>query len=54
VLNIIVQIVPLEKRATYYGFFGAIWGLASVLGPLVGRLKSVANQGAAGADTFLA
>ena len=33
---IIVYAVPLHKRPLYQGMFGAIFGLASVIGPLVG------------------
>ncbi|TVY41272.1 Efflux pump [Lachnellula occidentalis] len=36
VIVIIVFAVPLHKRPQYQGFFGAIFGIASVLGPLVG------------------
>ncbi|TVY50986.1 Efflux pump aflT [Lachnellula cervina] len=36
VIVIIVFAVPLHKRPLYQGFFGAIFGIASVLGPLVG------------------
>ncbi|KAI1404519.1 putative MFS aflatoxin efflux pump [Hypoxylon fuscum] len=32
----IVYSVPLHKRPLYLGFFGAVFGLASVVGPLVG------------------
>ncbi|XDG01864.1 hypothetical protein ABKA04_001479 [Annulohypoxylon sp. FPYF3050] len=32
----IVYSVPLHKRPLYLGFFGAVFGLASVIGPLVG------------------
>ncbi|KAI1414207.1 putative MFS aflatoxin efflux pump [Hypoxylon sp. FL1857] len=32
----IVYSVPLHKRPLYMGFFGAVFGLASVIGPLVG------------------
>lgn len=28
--------VPLNKRPQYQGFFGAVFGVASVLGPLIG------------------
>lgn len=33
---IIVYAVPLQKRPKYQGWFGAIFGIASVLGPTVG------------------
>ncbi|KAI0123089.1 putative MFS aflatoxin efflux pump [Xylariales sp. AK1849] len=33
---IIVYAVPLHKRPLYQGLFGAVFGLASVIGPLVG------------------
>ncbi|KAJ3493733.1 hypothetical protein NLG97_g4550 [Lecanicillium saksenae] len=36
VIVILVYAVPLQSRAKYFGFFGAIFGLASVLGPTVG------------------
>jgi MFS family permease len=32
----IVYAVPLEKRPLYQGMFGAVFGLASILGPLIG------------------
>ncbi|EKM50103.1 uncharacterized protein PHACADRAFT_264644 [Phanerochaete carnosa HHB-10118-sp] len=36
-VNIVVgDIVPLERRATFGGYAGALWGIASILGPLVG------------------
>ncbi|GJE93247.1 MFS general substrate transporter [Phanerochaete sordida] len=36
-VNIVVgDIVPLEKRATFGGYSGALWGIASIIGPLVG------------------
>lgn len=28
--------VPLEKRPLVFGFFGMIWGIAFVVGPLLG------------------
>ncbi|KAI3547053.1 hypothetical protein CSPX01_03885, partial [Colletotrichum filicis] len=36
VVVIIVHAVPLRKRPTYQGFFGAIFGVSSVVGPLLG------------------
>ncbi|KAK7036579.1 hypothetical protein VNI00_011512 [Paramarasmius palmivorus] len=33
---IIGDILPLESRATYSGILGSIWGLAALLGPLIG------------------
>lgn len=35
---IIGYILPLRKRPATYGLFGALWGLSSVAGPLVGGL----------------
>lgn len=36
-VNIIIgDIVPLEKRGTFGGYTGALWGIASIVGPLVG------------------
>lgn len=35
-LVIIVYSVPLHKRPMFQGFFGAVFGVASVIGPLVG------------------
>ncbi|KAF2464737.1 putative MFS multidrug transporter [Lindgomyces ingoldianus] len=36
VMVIMVYAVPLQKRPKYQGFFGAIFGVASVLGPTIG------------------
>lgn len=33
-----VELVPLHKRPKYQGFLGAIFGLASIIGPLIGGL----------------
>jgi len=33
---IMIPLIPLEKRPMYQGFFGAVFGVSSVLGPLVG------------------
>ncbi|KAI0759340.1 MFS amino acid permease [Irpex lacteus] len=36
-VNIVVgDIVPLEKRGVFGGYAGALWGVASIIGPLVG------------------
>ncbi|KAF2740597.1 MFS general substrate transporter [Polyplosphaeria fusca] len=36
VVTLIVYAVPLERRPMFQGLFGAVYGIASVLGPLVG------------------
>ncbi|KXH53976.1 major facilitator superfamily transporter [Colletotrichum nymphaeae SA-01] len=33
---IIAKVVPLQKRASFLGLFGGIWGIASICGPLLG------------------
>lgn len=35
-MMVIVPMIPLRKRPIFYGFFGAVFGIASVLGPLLG------------------
>jgi MFS family permease len=36
VIIIITQTVPLAKRGAYQGGFGAVFGIASIVGPLLG------------------
>ena len=35
---LMVEVVPLRKRPMYQGFFGACFGVASVVGPLLGKM----------------
>ncbi|OCF41988.1 hypothetical protein I317_04180 [Kwoniella heveanensis CBS 569] len=34
----VADIVPLHKRGTYQGLLGSVWGIAAVLGPVLGGL----------------
>lgn len=36
VINIMVITIPLHKRPMFQGIFGAVFGIASVAGPLIG------------------
>lgn len=38
VFAIIAEVVPMRERARYQGYFGAVFGLSSVAGPLLGGL----------------
>jgi MFS family permease len=35
-ISVTVNAVPLRKRALYQGMFGSVFGIASVIGPLLG------------------
>ena len=37
-MMIIVPLIPLQKRPIYYSMFGAVFGISSVLGPLLGGI----------------
>lgn len=37
---LMLSVIPLAKRPMYQGLFGAVFGLASVIGPLLGKAAS--------------
>lgn len=37
---IVGDIVPMKDRGTYQGLMGGVWGVSSVLGPLIGGILS--------------
>ncbi|TGJ81853.1 hypothetical protein E0Z10_g6920 [Xylaria hypoxylon] len=46
-LIIIANITPLEERATYQSLYGGMFGIASVVGPLLGASSPTRSRGAA-------
>lgn len=50
---IIGDIVPLAKRGAWSGLFGGVWGVASVLGPLLGEYLPHCPLVAFGSSLFL-
>lgn len=35
-MTVMTEIIPLHRRAGYMGLFGGVFGIASVVGPLLG------------------